>query len=63
MPNPCANAKDRCVSNTQLCFNLPGGQTSCVCPDNSRLEDKKCQFIQCQCLNGGTCMEGNNKCK
>ncbi|XP_076445601.1 prolow-density lipoprotein receptor-related protein 1-like [Babylonia areolata] len=64
VPNPCNESENSCAA-TQLCFNLPEGKTSCLCPDGSRLEDKKCQFVQCQCLNGGTCVnsKGDLKCR
>ncbi|XP_070183011.1 low-density lipoprotein receptor-related protein 1-like [Littorina saxatilis] len=63
--NSCNKDSNPCMSNTQLCFNLPGDNKTCVCPDNSRLDGKKCQFFRCHCLNGGTCNDtkGGQQCQ
>ena len=54
--NYCNATEIQCPS--AMCINMPQGTTQkykCVCPDNARYIDEKCDFSPCFCFNGGTC--------
>ena len=54
--NYCNATEFQCPSAMRI--NMPQGTTQkykCVCPDNARYIDEKCDFSPCFCFNGGTC--------